>query len=426
MKKVLGVVAVAVLAMAGTNYYYSYQIEKHLKSAAEMMRAMGGYLEYSDVSITLGGDVEIDRVRIMVPGIDESTNLDRIALRTDGIFGIHRLAMDIRKERLPEKLALSLEGIAVPVGGDTYRQMNLLANEMSENLITAGCGERDLFSDDDIAGIGFDELVKVDSNTEYRLMNNGQWLELEGKTTVHGMNEMTMKMDFSLDASSRDLMALGAAAGNIRLNELIIDYRDSGYVSSILDFCAKQSGLSKREFLAHHLDAWRETWREFGLAPGDNVVAGYAKFLENPEHFQLSIKPADDFSLDKLAEIEPEMLPFQFRTRLTVNGNEMGVLEFSSVAKTEKVRPDVNDSARLSNTAETSRHRGDQKPRPVTTDELRNQLNAEVVLKLTSGRTIEGRIIEVGDENLQVHSYQPTGHMTIPVSFSQISEAYVN
>lgn len=422
MKKVLVGVAVIGLGMAGTNYYYTHQIQKHLESAANMMRAMGGFLEYGDVSITLGGDVEIDRVRFMVPTQAESISLDRIALRTDGIFGIHKLAADIRKKRLPEKLALALEGITVPVGGDTYRQMNTLASEMNENLLTAGCGERKLFSDADIAAMGFGELVKVDSITEYRLMNDGQWFELEGKTTVQGMNEVTIKTDFSLDAASRDLTALGAAIGNIRFNELILDYQDMGYVRKILDFCAEETGLPETEFRAHHLAAWQETLAEFGFAPSSNLVAGYSQFLENPQRFRLTLKPADDFDLSKLAEIEPEMLPYLFNTRLAVNGTDMGALELSSVAKPTPATA-VAPLKPVDNT--DARRRGNRPPTQVAIEELRNHLNAEVSLQLANGRTIEGRIIEVGNDNLQIHSYQPTGHMTIPVNFSQISEAYV-
>lgn len=424
MKRVLAGVVVIGLVMTGANYYYLHQVEKQLDSAASMMRTMGGYLEYSDVAITFGGDVEIDRVRLMVPGQAESISLDRVALRTDGIFGIHKLAADIRKKRLPEQLALALEGITIPVGGDAYRQMNTLASEMNESLLTAGCGGRKLFSDGDIAAMGFGELVKVDSITEYRLMNEGQWLELEGKTTVQGMNEVVIKADFSLDATSRDFMALGAAAGNIRLNEMVVDYKDAGYVSSILDFCAKETGLSNKEYLAHHLAAWKETLAEFGFAPGDNLLTGYSRFLENPEHFRLSMKPADDFSLSKLGEIAPEMLPYQFRTKLAVNGAEIGMLDFSSVAKPTEAPPTVATSL-IRNNSTDPRRRGDRPPTQIAVGELRNHLNAEVLLLLTNGRSIEGRITELGADQLQVHSYQPTGHMTIPVNFSQISEAYV-
>ena len=424
MKRVLAGFAVIGLAMAGTNYYYLHQVEKQLDNVASMMRSMGGYLEYRDVAITLGGDVEIDRVRLMVPGQAESINLDRVALRTDGILGIHKLAVDIRKKRLPETLALALEGIAIPVGGDAYRQMNTLASEMNETLLTAGCGERKLFSDDDIAAMGFGALVKVDSITEYRLMNEGQWLEVEGKTVVQGMNEVNIKADFSLDATSRDLMSLGAAAGNIRLNEMVVDYKDAGYVRRILDFCAKEIGLTNKEYLDHHLVAWRETLADFGFAPGDNLLTGYSKFVENPEHFRLNMKPADDFDLRKLAEIAPEMLPYQFRTTLAVNGAEIGAMNLSPIEKPPEAAPTAATSL-IPNTANDSRRRGDRQPTQIAVEELRNHLNAEVLLILTNGRRIEGRITELGADQLQVHSYQPTGHMTIPVNFSQISEAYV-
>jgi|GEM_PF-3331707 len=425
MKRVLVGVAALGAVLLGVNFYYTQQIKKHLDSAAGVLRSMGGYLEYHDVGITLGGDVEIDRVRIMVPGYDEGLNLDRIALRTDGLLGVHRLAMDIRKKRVPAQLGLSFEGMTIPVGGEVYRQMNAFANEATENLLAAGCDERELFDDEDIAAMGFGELVKVDTISEYRLMNEGQWVVLETRTTVAGMNEVIMNMDFSLNAKSRDIPAISAAFIYARFNEMVLEYHDAGYIPRVIDFCAQEMEMGKNEFIAHHIDSWQEIWREYGLSPGDNFVLGYRQFLDQPKHFRLSIKPTDDFSIADLAKMTPDMLPYQFRTSLSVNGTDMGIVELSAAEK-----PTENAQFQLASTADqpvttTPRSTRNTRPRPVPVEQLHEYLNQEVVLHLNSGRRVDGRIRLLSEEGLQVHSYQPTGYMTIPVSFSQIREAFV-
>jgi hypothetical protein len=426
MKRVLVGVAALGAVLLGVNFYYTQQVKKHLDSAAGVMRSMGGYLEYDDVGITLGGDVEIDRVRIMIPGLDESLSLDRIALRTDGLWGVHRLAMDIRKKRLPAQLGLSFEGMMLPIGGEAYRQTNAFANEASENLLVAGCDERELFDDEDIAAMGFGELVKVDTVSEYRLMNEGQWIELETRATVAGMNEVVMNMDFSLNAKSRDMSAISTALMSARFNEMVLDYHDAGYIARVIDFCAQEMAMDKAEFIAHHIDSWQEVWQEYGLVPGNNFIHGYRQFLEQPKHFRLNIKPTDDFSLVKLAQMTPDMLPYQFRSNLSVNGADMGTLEISAAAQ---LADDIDfqsiSTADRPATTTTRTTRSNSRPRPVSVEQLNDHLNQEVVLHLNSGRTVDGRITQLSEDGLHIHSYQPTGYMTIPVSFSQIREAFV-
>lgn len=430
MKRLLMGAGALALVLLGANYYYEYQVKKHLATAAQMMRTMGGYLEYADVSVTLGGDVEIDRVRVMPPGVGESINLKKIALRTNGVFGIHSLAMDMRKKRLPAQLSLSFEGAVVPVGGDAYRQMNTMAQESSEHLLTAGCGQRTQFSDSDIAAMGFGELVTVDTEIEYRLMNEGQWLEFENKATIDGMNELNMKMDFTLDAKSRDFSALSAAMVNTRFNELVVTYRDKGYVKQALEFCQKEAAMARQEFLAHHLESWQTALKNLGFSAGPNTVAAYAKFVEDPQELRFSIKPIGDFTFEKLPEMTPDLLPYQFRTQLAVNGAQVGDLDIAAAPKepAEMVLASADTgatvAARASSTGTSPKGRNNEK-KAVAVDELRNHLNAEVVLHLHNGRTLNGRIIQFTDGGLQLHSYQPTGFMTIPVNFTQIKEAFL-
>lgn len=428
MKRVLVGLATIVVVVLGSNYYYLTQVEKHLDTAARTIRAMGGDLEYTDVSITLGGDVQVDKLRLVLPGLKESMIVDRIALHTGSIFGVHQLAMDLRKSRLPERLGFSLEDAYLPVGGEAYRQSNLLALEPIEHLLTAGCGDRTALSEKDLANMGYGDLVTADSEQEYRIMNNGQWIEVESKSTIEGMNEFVVKVDFSLNATSRDLNAIGAAVANIQLGKMSVEYQDKGYLQRLVDFCQKESGLPRAEYLTQHLEAWEQTWENYGFTAGDNLVTAYRQLMENPGQFRIDTRPIDYFGLQELTNTSPELLPYRFLTDLEINGTAAGRLDLTLTEAAEETSPENSPAAHATPQmlpTTKGQRRGTTTRTAIAVDELRHQLNQQVELRLNSGRTLSGRVVQVNDDGLQVHSYQPTGSMTIPVTYAQIEEAYL-
>ncbi|HEY7884809.1 MAG TPA: hypothetical protein VIC08_07655, partial [Cellvibrionaceae bacterium] len=425
MKRLLIILVVIALIVFAPNLYYTQQVEKHLATSANLMRSMGGSLNYSDVAITLGGSVQIKDLRIVAPGIDETMTINQLSVDTGSVFGVHKLAADVRNKRIPEQLTLAIEGIEIPLGGDTYEQMNALGTQQSESLLTAQCGDRSSFSASDFASMGYDDSVMVDTSLSYRIINNGQWLELVAKTAVQQMNDVTVTLDIALGAQSRDFMALGSAIGRAQLDELTLDYLDKGYMKRVLDFCQQQSGLERSEYLAQHLDAWQQAWTQYGFSAGENTVNAYSKFLQQPERFYLSAKPTNNADLAQFANLSPENLAYQFATTLQVNGRAAGQLDLDWIGKTtETAQPTVVQSR--TTTPNTQLQRQDEPARQsIALTDLRNHLNQDITLQLTNGRTLEGRIVELLDDSLQFQSFQSGGHMIMPVKYTLIEEAYL-
>jgi hypothetical protein len=421
MKRLLFILVAIVLLVLGSNYYYLHQIKKTLASAVEAARAMGGNLEYKDVNITLGGDVEIHKLRITVPKMEDTLIIERLALKTGGILGVHWLAIDARKDRMPAQLGLSIEGFQLLIGSEFYKQTNPLTRELSESLLLAGCGEQDKISDQTLLKMGYGDFVDVEIQLEYRLMNEGQWLEFETRTLLKDMGTFSSKVDFSLNAKSRDVAALSQVAASARLHDLVIDYKDAGYIKKLFEFCQQESGLAQSEFLNQHMEAWKQALADHGFAAGENLVAAYRQFIEQPDQFGITAKPTEDFGFDRLATITPALLPYQFITDMQVNGLGLGRMDLTLLDMSEQTKK----PSRVTTTTDPKRDARGSKKQPVAINALRDHLDQEVVLRLTSGRTLEGRIRETNETGLQLHSYQPGGSMMIPVTFAQIEEAYL-
>ena len=416
MQRLLIVLAAFVLFMVGSNFYYAHEAEKQLKEVAAVIRAAGGNLEYDEIDISFGGDVEIEHLRLTAPQIDESMALDRVTLHTGSMFGLHKLAMDARNKRFPAQMGLTLEG-PLPLRGGIYRQTNILATEFGEHLLLAGCGDYTALEEEELAAMGYGDSAAMRVHMEYRIMNNGQWVEIESTTRLADINRVFTKIDISLDATTRDMAALRNALMGAKLHEVVVEYEDRGYVQRLLDFCQNETELPRDEFLKQYLKAWQQAWAKLGFTMGDTTVAAYGEFLQRPERLRITARPLEDFTWEKLAEFTPELLPYQFLADLEINGVSAGRLDLTWAEPQAAAKP-----ARP--TAE--RRRGETAdPTAIEVDDLADHLNRHVVLHLNNGRILEGRITHLDEDGLQLHSYKPGGSMTIPVSFEQIAEAYL-
>lgn len=441
MKKILiGALVVVGLVVFGGNYYYSLQVEKQLDQAAQMLEMMGGELLYDGVSITPGGEVRIDDLRLYAPELVEPIVVDRLALRTGSILGVHNLAMEVRAGRMPEQLGLSFEGLRLGLGSENYRQMNVLSGQGSDSLTAAGCGQRDHFDARDLIAMGYTEFV-VDSHIDLRIVGSGISFEIDAETLMHDMHKTSLHATLALNAPSRDAAALAMAFTRAELQELSVGYQDRGYAERVLAFCQEQTGLSREEFIARHLEAWQEAWKAKGFVAGPNLVSAYETFLQQPDSFKVNMTPSTPLSADELASGSPELLIYQLRMNLDVNGSDAGrvdlaVMDEEALAEWREQRrqrrveqglpPEPLPDQELTDPRQVESSTSNQpNRRSVSTAELRRQLNAEVELRLTNGNTLEGRIRAIEQDALRVQVYQSGGYVILPVAYADIETAYL-
>lgn len=429
MKRVLTAVLVIIGGAIATNYYFAYKIEQQLKAATQTIQALGGFLSYSGVDVTLGGNIEIDNVLLTAPGMDDKLVIKRILVRSGSFFGVQSLASDIRNSRVPKQLGLSFQGMQIPFDNSAYndyRQINALPSEGEQGLLLAGCGGN-LFSKSGYQKMGYGDILAMDSKIDFRVMNEGQWIEVDVHSVIDDMYEMGVSLDLTLNAKSRDIAALGLAGTGATLNKMVMDYQDRGLVRRIIDFCSNASKLPADQFLTKHADAWLAAWKNMGVNPGENLLTAYRQFIQKPEHIQFTIKPLTEFKLTEMANMEADRFPYLFRTSLKVNGNDMGWLEISEMNSKQLAawRSEDKDSTPSAATSSATPSNNDQDnalpPSPELTD-LQNHIQKQVEIQLTNGRIIEGKILEADGNTVLIHSIQKDGSMKIPITYTHIAE----
>ena len=426
MKRILiAILLLVAIAALGGHYYYERQVEQRVDSAARMLGQMGGNLDYREVVIGLSGDIRVEDILLRVPGMPSAVSIDWASLHTGGLMGVHRLAMDAREQLLPTRLGVSFDGIRIPLSSVT-QSGNL---GVTDAFAAAGCGDRTAFSALDIVKMGYSEFV-MDTRVDYRLVGDGELLNLTVDTLMREMNNTRVEMDFSLGAPSRHAPAVAMAMANAQLLSVVIDYQDKGYAQRVSAFCTEQTGLDREAFLAQHLSAWQDVWHQFGLTAGPTLVDGYREFLSNPDQFRVQIKPSGSLHADDFSGMSTELMLYYLPMQLSVNQGPMKRLDLSAMDEAEaqawreaRRERTVDSDSEAEQSGDTGQAQDDEGR--ITMEALRNAKDATVELRLANGRSLEGVVHSIGEDRLQLQRFQNGGYVIQPVDYVDIEEAYL-
>lgn len=432
MKQIAAVLVLLGVLALGANIYYGKQIEKQLERAAQLMRGMGGRLDYVRVKITPDGSIQVENVRISAPGMPQDLFAERVVLRTGSIIGVHKLAMDVRNKRVPQQLGVSILGAKVFLDDDNFDQLSAMRTN-GASLSAAGCGERRRFSGPDFVAMGYPDTVLMDAHLDFRTIAN-EWFELALRSVTEDMHDVSIKIDFSMQAASRDMAATAMAMAGAEVNELRLDYKDLGYAARILDFCQRASGLEPAEYIDVHLQAWQNAWQSSGFMAGNVMLAAYGQFLQQPESMGISARPRSKLTLVGMSALAPDLLPYQFQTTLEVNGSVVGAIDLTAMNQAERQAWQLANPGQAAATAAAAKPKvqtADLRsaeptrsgPQAVTVTQLRDHLNAQVTLRLATGKILEGRIRRFDPDYLQLQSYLSGGTIIVPVAYADIAEA---
>lgn len=432
MKRILVGLLIVAGMYFGANMYFGYKIEKELKSMASNVQMVGGHLTYTDVKINYKGNIQVDNLSFFAPGMDENLRIDQLLIQSGSFLGVHKLANDMQESRIPEQVNWLFKGVQVPVGGEMFKQMvSFSENDDAFNL--AACGDKKSLKFDDYLKMGYPNTVSMDIFVDFTVFNEGQWFVLDVRAQTEEMSDSRVKLDVTLNATSRDAMVIGASAMNAELNEIVMEYEDKGFVSRLLNFCRDESGLPRNDYIESHIAEWGDAWREQGYIAGENIVDAYSTFVNNPQSFSLTATPNNVMNIQKMMMTSPDLILYELKTQLVVNGQPKGALDITAMDKAQQEEWVAQQEAEESNLSEadsetpqkeTRRWRkGKPKSVPISVEELSNHTMEMVELRLSSGRRVEGRILKADDKKLIVHSYQPGGSMEVPVKYSQITDA---
>lgn len=424
MKNKLWGLLLVVLAVTVIGYfYYLNQWQKQVDEIARQVSMLGGELEYRDITLNLQGDVSLESVFLKVPMQPMVVRMDRLAVHTGGLMGVYQLDMNVKNRRLPETLGLSFEGVRMSLSTLT----DSASDSEFHRLTAAGCGERAVFTEADYRAMGYREWV-MDLHASYRVLGSGAQLQFTTQTHMQEMYDLDITVTMGLGAASRQLEAIAEALSKIQFIEAQMEYRDRGFAERVADFCSEETGQSREEFIAGHLQDWQTAWEDAGLSPGEDVLQAYAQFLQQPDRLRFDITPTPGFNPGYMVQLEPIAWLQFLNIELAVNDQQAVPVNFQvDTSPTRKV-----DDGEPVSTIEPSSGPKNALPAPSNTEvplteipvsAFGEHINEQVRITLHNGDVLVGRIQKIDRYGLHLQRYYSGGYFVQPVPLDEIARA---
>ncbi|TDT43501.1 hypothetical protein DES49_1319 [Halospina denitrificans] len=455
----------AVVAIGGGVFVANYMIAEEIRSdldQASAAMAMFGNLTYGDVSVTPFGDARVDQVRFEPHESDENYRVDRIAVKTSNLWTLYAMTHDMQQGEPPDHLQVAFEGIHLDLGGEL---MQAIARDMEASgsrvpaFDAAGCGDRTRFTFADMSAMGYGTTVS-DLLFEYRIKRGGERFEFSGTVSTEEMHSIGFSAELGIDREAANAMAeqgagasmnpqmaaaMGLAAVNLRSAR--VDVEDWGYASRFMDYCAQEAGMDAEAFRSHHLDAWQANWKKLHLEPGENVLAAYETYLDDPQTLSVVLDPRPPLELARFmgqpdgGEIHDRLDP-----RIVANGGESRPLDFAltggmdlaqlqkkleaerggsafgNIEEQESLARENADSTEAETPSATPEPEESKPETPsvISIKELPKHMGRRVVVELNDGSTVVGRVEALEDQRLKLRRELHGGEMVQPIYFRRI------
>ncbi|MGP4844410.1 hypothetical protein ACTXGQ_09795 [Marinobacter sp. 1Y8] len=421
MKRLLIVLVVLLVAgLATAQYKISSSVADGLDAAKRAMRGHA-QLEYSDVSTTLSGDIEISDVQFTSPK-GQQIHADKIALVTGSLWQLLTLEDTFKNNEVPEHLAVSVEGLLA----DAALFNNAGQTNPMGRLDTAGCGERRFFDRSDLKDMGYETLM-LDMKMGYQLAKGDNQLILSIDVVSREQMAVDLEMTTRLPyAPSLAGMSGGDLAKASQLTAATIKFEDLGYLKRSMAFCADEVGMDTVTYREHHLAAWIDEWKNLGLVPSDSLVDIYRDYATNPGStltFEMEPFPALDLGSNYLSP-DPVYLSSRLNPRL---GTEVTGMQPVSIASSEPAVADANtpqadspaqkpvSQGKTNMAAATSAPAGQ-----LALNSLDKHLYQDVAISMNNGRVLKGRIEAVEGQTLKLKRQLHGGNMVVPVALGEV------
>lgn len=426
MKKLLFLILFAAIAVIAVHLYFSYKFEQQLEDMAGQV-SMFGTLEWERSVLHPSGEARIEGLRFQPHMLGDGIRLDRLALTAPHYIALIRSTAELDDGRLPESLGISISGLRIRLDGD-LAAMTEVAWQSGLPFETAGCAGRTSFSSRDLVSMGYREL-RTSLSVNYRLIDGGDSMKLGISTATSDMAGLEAEADIHLGSASRDIALLQRAWAMARLENVEIHYDNRGFREAMMSFCAAELDQNIGEYRTHHLSSWLEAWARIGVQPGDELIAAYGEFLDQPDSVHLTTRPEPPLPLSSFNRLGRDELMQRLSPVVSVNGNRAHELQFEAVPSATLSSPD-SGSSRPSQAGQTQTDAAAEDEsetrsspwQPVSFEQALQHAGSPVRITTADGQLIRGRLTASGGDLLHVRVQGVGGFFVRPYTRDQIAE----
>lgn len=276
-------------------------------------------IRYAGISSSLGGRVGLRDLRVEIPLLDDELRIAHLELEFDSLGELLEFRQRLQEGQLPERFALSLQGVQLDARGEIIRlgaaaaRRRLAAIGLGA-LSAPACGDGQPVDTADLLAMGV-ALLRGDLRYSHRLdpLSHRLAVAFEGHSDAFG----TARLQATLDDLPDERSAARLAAG--RLSHARLELLDNPYPLRLQAYCAARHAgdpAALRDAEVQRLDG---LLRSQGVAVGGALLEGYRRYLEAPRQLRIEITPSAGVVWGALALFKAQDVLAMLKPRVTVN-----------------------------------------------------------------------------------------------------------
>ncbi|BFM22505.1 hypothetical protein [Gilvimarinus japonicus] len=424
MKKILiGIPAALVVFVVASKLYYTHQLDKGVQEAATSLKMVGVELDYKNAEVTLGGDIKVEGIFLQHPASYLSVSIDKVAITTGSIFSVHEVLNDLQHQFVPDELGLEFEGVRLPI--------TLISDNAKDPLDLPrigipSCGGGSAIASNEWIDVGYSNIDLKVASFSYDIIGGGQQINIRFTNEVTDMYRAELNTEVSLGASSRSMSAIASSLSNATFLNFTLDYHDRGLNQKISSYCQTQSELQQDQLLSLQTQDWQDAWRLQGLEAGPKMLELYQTFLQSADSVTIKADAIGSVSATDFAIDSPFAIFNHFALSAQVNNRASVDLDIKKLpldqAQSWKAEYIAAKTPVADKEIEINLHR--DKKIYIDLDNLSRHVNQDLFVETKSGKTINGQLLALGEDDIQFQVTIGGGYIVRPIEYREISRVY--
>nr|WP_294975500.1 hypothetical protein [uncultured Pseudomonas sp.] len=336
----IAVVAIALIIKASLWLSVRSIVNDAVAALSPMME-----IRYGGISSSFDGRVGLKNVVINVPLAHDSLKVAHAQLKFDSLKELLSFKERLAERKLPEQLALELQGVELQVHGPFVQQLYSVPAEKSAftAMSEVACGN--------VRNIGVDELLQMGYRTlqsdiefSYRFEPGAQKLTFNLRSDARDMLDARVSMSLANVSERPGDMRLNPP----RISQVTVEMDDNQYQRRVTEFCRGKLGLDQPAYLALALEKFDKALRQQRIALDKPLLDAYGRYLGAPRSLRIELTPTEGMTWDGLQFFEPKDVIAMLRPSILVNQEAVSQLGFAWVDPLKRKITPENDLQRVS------------------------------------------------------------------------------
>jgi len=425
MKKILLLVVLVAAVIGGIKGFIYYKVTDQLDEAIAILSPFA-QISYEAVSSDLNGGVTVEGVKVKAYGNGLNVDIDEIAVKFLNIQTLLFIGDDLKKQKVPEEMSLSLRHVRMDLQSLKPYMTMLQAQSQQpfQDYSLLGCGE--LSKADPLKvlqQLGYSELDSS-MNLGYSWDRASKNLTIKSAFSWHEMTGSEAIIDLGQVAA----LSAMAMMSEPELKRISVSLEDEGYNARLVEHCAASQDISGDDFIVLHMAMLRSALAEQGVQLGENLYEVYRYYLNSEGPLKFQMYPDSMQQLANMDMFKPSDLPALLGLEIHKGDEVIRDISFDwdegkfkeTMAALAPKRESVATEQKASKPSQPQAPQADYVE--VNASKLDQQMNKMLRVKTSDNRRLEGVLKKVTDTRIFIDVPMGGGSATLPISIADISQ----